>query len=293
MKKRLAIITCIAMIFTLLPSFAMAAEKAQNGDTSRQQISEITIDKAVEPQLKNGVECNAKMLNDISKKIKISPNKDMYWDENYNYIQIVRPEWRETIYQGEVLWTDYLQADTYSSVYTTPFEVLWYGDDPIWAMTYGVVVTPNSYDEWTGQVDIDSKNLPPGEYDFMVLNAPSDSDGNLVDGWLDNYNVPYDYMTVILKKFNAPTNLKATAGSKKVTISYKKPAGATKFKIYRSTKKSSGYKCIKTTTKTKFVDKKVKKGKRYYYKVKAVRKAANKNTIYSKFTSPKRTATVK
>lgn len=41
-----------------------------------------------------------------------------------------------------------------------------------------------------------------------------------------------------------------------------------KYKYYRSLKKSSGYKVVKTTSSKSFTDSKIKKGKRYYYKVK-------------------------
>ena len=42
-----------------------------------------------------------------------------------------------------------------------------------------------------------------------------------------------------------------------------------KYKYYRSLKKSSGYKAVKTTSSKSFTDSKIKKGKRYYYKVRA------------------------
>ncbi|MDD6072493.1 MAG: hypothetical protein PUC12_17030 [Clostridiales bacterium] len=77
---------------------------------------------------------------------------------------------------------------------------------------------------------------------------------------------------------NAPgkATIKSVKSSKKgqVTLKIKKKvSGATEYKIYRSTKKKSGYICVGTTTKLSFVDKSVKSGKKYYYKVVAV--AAN------------------
>ena len=48
---------------------------------------------------------------------------------------------------------------------------------------------------------------------------------------------------------------------------------------------------IATTTKTKYVDSKVKKGKKYYYKVRTVR--TGNGTAYSAYTGVKGTGKVK
>lgn len=75
---------------------------------------------------------------------------------------------------------------------------------------------------------------------------------------------------VSLKK---PSSVKAVKyGKKKIRLRWKKVAGAAKYKIYRATKKKGKYKCIKTIKKGKtvtFVDSSVKKGKTYYYKIRA------------------------
>lgn len=55
---------------------------------------------------------------------------------------------------------------------------------------------------------------------------------------------------------------------KKVNLSWNASEGAQSYEIYRSTKKKAGYRLIKTVTgKTKWTDKKVKKGKKYFYKI--------------------------
>ena len=85
----------------------------------------------------------------------------------------------------------------------------------------------------------------------------------------------------ILKK---PAGLKAKAKKKKIIITSKKVPGANGYVIYRSTKKKKGFKKIKTVKKSKlkYTDKKIKKGKKYYYKIKAYR-TINKKKVYTVF----------
>ena len=74
---------------------------------------------------------------------------------------------------------------------------------------------------------------------------------------------------------------------KKVRLSWKKVTGANGYKVYRATKKNGKYKLIKTirSAKTiKFTDKKVKKNKLYYYKVRAYKKA-NKKVVKGAYSS--------
>jgi fibronectin type 3 domain-containing protein len=52
-----------------------------------------------------------------------------------------------------------------------------------------------------------------------------------------------------------------------VKLSWTKADGATKYKVYRSTKKTSGYKAIKTVTGTSYTNKSLKTGTTYYYKL--------------------------
>lgn len=52
----------------------------------------------------------------------------------------------------------------------------------------------------------------------------------------------------------------------KITVSWKKASGATKYVVYRSTKENSGYKKIKTVTGKSYTDT-VKTGVTYYYKI--------------------------
>ena len=57
------------------------------------------------------------------------------------------------------------------------------------------------------------------------------------------------------------------------TVSWKKVSGANDYYVYRSTSKKGTYSYIGHTKSTKFQNKKLKKGKTYYYKVSAVKVA--------------------
>ena len=109
---------------------------------------------------------------------------------------------------------------------------------------------------------------------FSVRNAKSAPDA---DGNVDYYGKVTSPRTPVLKtalKLTAPgkpTGVKATAGTRQVTVTWTKASLATKYQVWRSTKKSSSFKQIATVTGTKYVNKSLKKGSRYYYRVKAVR----------------------
>ena len=79
---------------------------------------------------------------------------------------------------------------------------------------------------------------------------------------------------------------KISSKNKKVTLSWKKIKYVRKYTIYRSTKKNGKYQKIASVSKTKYVDKKVKKGKKYYYKIVPETKIGNV-TVYGKESSVK------
>ena len=81
------------------------------------------------------------------------------------------------------------------------------------------------------------------------------------------------------------TKHRAKVTWKKVTLSYivdgkKYSRAVTGYKVYRATKKAGKYKLIKTVKKAKtlkYTDKKLKKGRQYYYKVRTYTKIDSKN----------------
>lgn len=79
---------------------------------------------------------------------------------------------------------------------------------------------------------------------------------------------------------------KITAGSKKLTLSFKKVSGASGYEIYRATSKKGSYKKIATTKAVSYINKNLKKKTTYYYKVRAYRKVSGK-IVYGSFSAVK------
>ncbi|MGN0522359.1 MAG: fibronectin type III domain-containing protein [Eubacterium sp.] len=78
---------------------------------------------------------------------------------------------------------------------------------------------------------------------------------------------------------SAPSVTVKSASYNSATVSWKKISAAKKYIVYRSTKKSSGYKAVKTITKNStvtYTDKSLTCGTTYYYKVKAVNGSKSK-----------------
>lgn len=68
-----------------------------------------------------------------------------------------------------------------------------------------------------------------------------------------------------------PSNVTITVSSAtKVKVSWDKSKNAKKYNVYQSTKSNSGYKLVKSTTANNLTISKLKSGKTYYFKVRAV-----------------------
>lgn len=83
--------------------------------------------------------------------------------------------------------------------------------------------------------------------------------------------------------------IKLKAGKKRATVSWKRIGGVDGYEIYRSTKKSRGYKKIKTAKKaviTSYTNKKLIKKQKYFYKIRAY-KRVNGRKVYSSYSSAK------
>ena len=72
-------------------------------------------------------------------------------------------------------------------------------------------------------------------------------------------------------------------------INWKKAPNATGYMMHRSTKKNSGFKCVATianNAKTSYVAVNIKKGTKYYYKVRSYKTVKGKKK-YGKFSALK------
>ena len=86
-----------------------------------------------------------------------------------------------------------------------------------------------------------------------------------------------------------PSISKLTTKSKKSTIKWKKISGASGYQIYMATSKKGKYSRIKTITKgstTSYTKSKLKKNRKYYFKIRAYRTVDGKK-VYSSYSSVK------
>lgn len=91
----------------------------------------------------------------------------------------------------------------------------------------------------------------------------------------------------VVKAPGRVTISKATPGKKQVKLTWKKVKGAKGYTVYKATKKNGKYKAVKTTTSLKYTVKKLKKGKTYYFKVRAYKMNKGKK-LYGKYSKIKK-----
>ncbi|MGI6721996.1 MAG: PQQ-binding-like beta-propeller repeat protein [Anaerovoracaceae bacterium] len=78
--------------------------------------------------------------------------------------------------------------------------------------------------------------------------------------------------------------ISTASGRKSVTVRLTKVSGAHGYVIYRATRKGGHYRKVKTTKSRRWTNKRLRRGKRYYYKAKAYRKVGSKR-VYSSWSN--------
>ena len=78
--------------------------------------------------------------------------------------------------------------------------------------------------------------------------------------------------------------MKAKAADGKITLTWSKVSGATKYEVYKYSSAKKKYVRVASTSRTSYTDKSVKNGKTYSYKVKAYR-LIDGSKVYGNFSS--------
>ena len=125
------------------------------------------------------------------------------------------------------------------------------------------------------------KNLTAGEKVKLAVK------GIASNGTKNFYSPTYVSVTVNLKP--AVPVIKATAGTKSITLTWAKVNGATSYQIFRSNSKMGVYSKVGTVTKNKFVNTGLASNRTYCYKIRAVKTVGSSNLYsgYSKIVSCK------
>lgn len=103
-----------------------------------------------------------------------------------------------------------------------------------------------------------------------------------LDEFVDRYD-HYDYLNMLTKTTKYKTQTEPSVAIEKendstIKLFWTRTSSTSKYKVYRATSKNGSYKLIKTTTSKIYKDTSAKPGKKYYYKVKSVKKNGSTRT---------------
>lgn len=188
---------------------------------------------------------------------------------NDSHIRIKKPKSGYTAYMGEKVEFKFTMDDTYVSYRTKPVVRFM---DKKGKTSYKTIETKelvpvDGSESYTGYFKV--KGVDTGTYKIVIYCAACDEKGKLVAGW-ESFTHSAS-VKVSLKMLFWPETIRVKSQNGKVSVNFSKSPGATKYEVFRSTREKSGYKKIATVKDRKYVDKKVKHKKTYYYKVRAVR----------------------
>ena len=210
------------------------------------------------------------------------------YDYDDDFIRITSPKEGAVYYRGETMtvgfsaYSTWVEYDTVSvaGIFRTTDSTMFYRDS--------IYIYNDDLSWHSSSGKYNTSKLSNGSYTVDVFNFAYDP---YYDELYDFDNMPYQYNTFTVKTLKAPGSLKTKVGKKKVKLTFAKASGATKYEIYRSTKKNKGFKKIATVSGNTYKDKKVKRKKIYYYKVKSVR--TGRGTVRSGFSKTVKTKKVK
>ena len=101
------------------------------------------------------------------------------------------------------------------------------------------------------------------------------------------YDSSYSSVASGRTKLSTPSGVKATAGKKKITVSWNSVSGAKSYNVYRATSKNGEYTKITTVKSTKYTNSGLSSKKTYYYKIRAVSKTKGCDSASSPVVSAK------
>ena len=192
-------------------------------------------------------------------------------------LKVYKPAPGKVFYVGEKIKTKNSVYDSFTDYYTRSDFYTFDANGNLIDGVIGDVAKRNTWTTYKGQLPLDPAKYTTGGYTMMFVNVPCYSDGTAVDGW-GSMDVPKVLIKIKVKILKPPTKLKLRSWpGGKIVLTFPKCKGAGKYKIYRTTDPYNGtFKCVKTTGKRKYVDRKVKKGKNYYYYVRSMRSKSGK-----------------
>lgn len=112
-------------------------------------------------------------------------------------------------------------------------------------------------------------------------------------GQAEEYNGELSTAVKVKACVKTPVNVKVIRSGKNYKIRWSKSAGAKSYVIYRSAKKSGGYKRIGTSRTNSYMDRQTNGKKKWYYKVKAIGKKTKWNSAMSKGVTYEKKVTLK
>ena len=122
-----------------------------------------------------------------------------------------------------------------------------------------------------------TSELPEGTYKFIVKAGRYDSIDRIMTEPSNDVTANSTY---------AQPEIKLTAGSKQIKVSWEKVEGVTHYDVYRATSSNGKYTKLKTTTSTSYTAKSLTKNKTYYFKVRGYKKY-NEEKIYTAYSKVK------